>query len=333
MDINNKQALYVTSYLYKGIYEMKYRNISISISENAVIGFEKKGSRYKIYVRVNNKFDKSARGAVFTIPVEDIYELAEFVKQAIENSNMLENMTLDMSKVPDPSIELIRECEQKLAAETDNTEDFEDVEPEPDPEPEEYVDDAEELIAPEAFRSDIPITPKNESDHISLEAIESEFNQEMPDIDENADKKQNADQELFDEMPDEPVAEEKPEDIPYEAPKDPFPYNDAVAFETANDTATSMLQEYDEKHAQPLDLIRKNSYINSIMRDNFDFTEDTEKMFRKLVEIRTDKATDIYINLVCHLISEFDYDIVRMSEETGVDRRNIMLAMMEKQFN
>lgn len=335
MNITNKQALYITSYLYKGVNEKGYRDISIAIAENAVIGFERKGQRYKIYVRVSNRYDKSARGAVFTLPMEDIYELAELVKQAVENSNMLENMELDMSKVPNPSLELIREYEQKQKSlEPDETASYgytdESME-------KELSDDPESLVAPEAFHSDTPVMPK-ESESISLEELENEFltpNKpvDTPDVSENT---SDYDDEVFDEIPDKTeIPKQKPHENTYSRNTihESSSYDDASAFKTANNTSSAMLQEYINSYSQSLNEIRRNSYINSIIREGFDLTEDAEKMFQKLAGINTEKAADIYIDLVCHLISECNYDIVKMSKETGVDRRNIMLAMMEKQFS
>lgn len=330
MNITNKQALYITSYLYKGINEKEYRDISIAIAENAVIGFEKKGHRYKIYVRVNNKFDKSARGAVFALPFEDIGELSDCVKQAIENSNMLDDIELDMSKIPNPSLELMKEYEQ-------NQEDSKHDEPGSY----EYVenitennsDNSELLIAPEAFQSDAPIL-SNKSESISLEELENEFltPNKQHRTSESSDQTHDFDDDFFDEITDKTKTRHKVPDNDLHSRK-MYSYDDASAFKTANNTSSAMLQEYHNEHAHSLDVLRRSSYINSIIRDGFDLTENTEKMFQKLASINTAKAADIYIELVCHLISEYEYDIVKMSEETGVDRRNIMLAMMEKQFS
>lgn len=342
MTINHKEALYIAIYLYKGICEKGYNDISIQIAENAVVGFEKKGrSRFRTYVRVNNRYDKSARGNLLTIPYEDYNELATEVKASIENSNLLEGIDLNMSKVPNPSMEILQQLNDDITPETDMDET--EIENPIHPDNGFMIEDV----------SGEKLANSEESHSVSIEEIERYYNKNVtpaPDdeyIKELQKDLENADlcdftqeSSIFtEEMPDEDELQVQDDEPTEEFEDDPEPQNtsdhfmDAMASNKIKGSTATSLQKYNTTHQNSLDAIKKNSYINGIIKSGFDLTPNVEYMFRYLSLSKSEKAADIYINLVCHLATEFDYDISKMSKATGIDERNLMLAMMEKQFN
>lgn len=345
MTITHKQALYIAIYLYKGIAEKGYRDVCISIAENAVVGFEKKGgSRFRTYVRVNNRYDKSARGSILQIPAEDFHELADEVKNCIENSRLLDGIELNMSKVPNPSMEVLKQIVPDVVEqEKPVVEEFFDDEDEEETKNDFIIDDFD------STESESSSDTNEKTDYISLEDVEredgmygsilepAEETTEEPKAEESGDEPE----EFFDDFDENEPSEEVPKPIDEEteeveeSAKEPVSetFMDAEADKSVSDTSSALLKKYNSEHAYSLEMIRDHSYINSIMKDGFDLTPNVECMFRHLCEKSSEKATDVYINLVCHLVSEFDYDITDMSKDTGVDRRDIMLAMMEKQFN
>ena len=172
MQISVKQALYITLYLYKGIYEKKYKDISIPISatDDTVVGFEKRGGQYKIYVRVKNRYDKSVNGSIFSIPADDMNSLATMVKDAIESSVLLASYTLDMSKVPNPSIETLQSYIEPVdESGAGLIEEDETISAAGDTE-----DDTEEVLMPASENL-------TQRETIPLEEIEKEYNSD-PDI-------------------------------------------------------------------------------------------------------------------------------------------------------
>lgn len=345
MTITHKQALYIAIYLYKGIAEKGYRDVCISIAENAVVGFEKKGgNRFRTYVRLNNRYDKSARGRVLQIPAEDFHELADEVKNSIENSRLLDGIELNMSKVPNPSMEVLKQIVPDVVEqEHPVVEDFFDEEDPEETKNDFIIDDFDSVEADKSSDT------SEKTDYISLEEVEREdgmygslLEPDKETTEETeAEEPVNEPEEFFDDFDDVEPSEEAADSIPEETEESDEPakeqvseaFMDAEADKSVSDTSSTLLKQYDSEHAYSLDMIRDHSYINSIMKDGFDLTPNVERMFRYLCEKSSEKATDAYINLVCHLVSEFDYNITDMSKETGVDRRDIMLAMMEKQFN
>lgn len=344
MQISAKQALYITLYLYKGIYEKKYKDISIPISatDDTVVGFEKRGGRYKIYVRVNNRYDKSANGPIFSIPTDDINSLATMVKDAIESSVLLDSYTLDMSKVPNPSIETLQSYIEPVdESGAGLIEEDETISAAGDTE-----DDTEEVLIPASENL-------TQRETIPLEEIEKEYNSD-PNITPSEDPSEEDAYEMdplfeddFEDMEEEsPVSEEslptdedsfehkQPSRVKDNIQREPEnQFTDASAATNINSLSAESFKTYSETHPNSLSAIRQNSYINSIIRNGLDLSKNTEKMFEILEQQCPEKAADIYINLICHLVSEYDYDIVSMARETNVDQRDIVLAMMEKQLN
>lgn len=342
MTITHKQALYIAIYLYKGITEKNYREISIQIADNAFIGFERKGSsRFHIYVRVNNRYDKTARGSILPLPCEDYNHLADEIKATIENSNALEGVELNMSKVPNPSMEVLHQIEPTSLVEDDIEE-----------------ADQEETngFVIEDFDSDdndLTDDPAQNSDYIPLEEVEKDSNNDnitsAPLLDNNNPTDNVSDDEEYDSFDDfseetssddeknesnmDSLDKKVENDSPAKSESSSTLFADAIAAKTVENTSSTLLREHRSDHTHSLEMIRDHSYINSIIKDGFDLTPNTETMFRHLAAKNSEKATDIYINLVCHLVTEYNYDISTMSKETGVDQRDIMLAMMEKQFN
>lgn len=342
MFINHKDALYIAIYLYKGISEKGYNDISIQIAENAVVGFEKKGrSRFRTYVRVNNRYDKSAQGNLLTLPYDDYNELATEVKVSIENSNLLEGIELNMSKVPNPSMEILQKLNNEPIPDTDEPEEempvhsyngfvIEDVSNE------ETADTEESLYIP------IEEIEKNYNDNVTP-APEDDYAKELKEDLENADIRDfTQEASIFteeftneDTIPEDEDEQSQPEEFWDDSEGENMPdhFVDAIASNNIRESTATAIQKYNEEHQNSLDTIRKNSYINGIIKSGFDLTSDVEYMFRYLSLAKSEKAADIYISMVCHLATEFDYDISKMSKATGIDERNLMLAMMEKQFN
>lgn len=345
MTITHKQALYIAIYLYKGITEKNYREISIQIADNAFIGFERKGSsRFHIYVRVNNRYDKTARGSILPLPCEDYNQLADEIKATIENSNALEGIELNMSKVPNPSMEVLHQIEPTTLGE-------EDIEETDQEETNGFV--IEDFDSDD---NDLTDSSVQNSDYIPLEEVEKDSNndnidsaplrdninpvdnvsddEEYDSFDDFSEETSADDEKIGSNMdsmnsPDKKVENSSPAKSESSSPL----FADAIAAKTVENTSSTLLREHRSDHTHSLEMIRDHSYINSIIKDGFDLTPNTETMFRHLAAKNSEKATDIYINLVCHLVAEYNYDISAMSKETGVDQRDIMLAMMEKQFN
>lgn len=346
MTITNKQALYIAIYLYKGITEKNYREISIQIADNAFIGFERKGSsRFHIYVRVNNRYDKTARGSILPIPCENYNLLTDEIKATIENSNALEGVELNMSKVPNPSMEVLHQIDPTTLTEDDL----------------EQTDQEETngfVIEDFDSGNNEPVdNPVQNSDYIPLEEVEKDSHNDstvstpVPETSESADDvSDNETYDSFDDFSEETSSNDEENDeensskmdhldkengsgSPVKSKSSSPLFTDAIAAKTAETTSSTLLREHRSDHAHSLEMIRDHSYINSIIKDGFDLTPNTEAMFKHLAAKNSEKATDIYINLVCHLVTEYNYDISAMSMETGVDQRDIMLAMMEKQFN
>lgn len=326
MKITQKQALHIAIYLYKGVTDRMIKDASIPIGKDAVVGFSKHGKKCHIYIKVEKKYDATAHGVTFPLPVEEnaFGDVVDFVQEAIENSEMLRNIDLDMSKVPNPSIDFMKDHPELEMADMDSVDmdsdplpmQEDDLQEEGWPENEEVTSNdadrstetAEHNEIEEEFDKLVANSTSNIQDN-DLEEIDSSLEEEFEALDKGVDKRNTSSEKKV--------------------------FSDSEGEKTAMNYSSTELRRYDKKHdeATSLQRIEQESYIHSVMSSGFDFSGEASRLFNKLVNVNPSKATDIYINLVCHLMPEYDYDAVKMSQDVDVDRRNIMLAMMEKQYN
>lgn len=314
MQVTLDQALHIAIYLHKGAFKERYRDICVPIGDESVIGIEKRGRKNTIYVKRNDKYDKSIRLPLFdsTISMDD---LTGYVVTAIENSKHLRDVELNMSKVPAPSIEALNALKREtIVEETAETESAEEA---AYYEANELPQDDEEITPEEPVTREPEPSSKPEEDYFD-------------DVDD------------FEEEPDPDImpVHMDDSDIP---PAENYPTEDEKTMEPAEEFENSLsnttvdnissdivADDPKTRDAAMLQKIQHESYLNNVItNDLVDLTPDVTKIFKKLSERSPERATQIYINSIMYALELYNYDAVQTSEDLEIDMRNISIALLE----
>lgn len=317
MQVTLDQALHIAIYLHKGAFKERYRDICVPIGDESVIGIEKRGRKNTIYVKRNDKYDKSIRLPLFdsTISMDD---LTGYVVTAIENSKLLRDVELNMSKVPAPSIEALNTLKRETIVE-DNIE-TESAEEADYYEANELPQDDEEITPEEQVSSEPEPSNEPEEDYFDdVDEIEEE-----PDLDIMPAQMDDSDI---------PPAENYPTaDDETVAPEEEF--ENRLSKTTVTDISSDIVADDPKtRDAAMLHKIQDESYLNNVITyDLVDLTPDVTKIFKKLSERSPERATQIYINCIMYALELYNYDAVQTSEDLGIDKRNITIALLEHEM-
>lgn len=317
MQVTMDQALHIAIYLQKGAFKESYRDICVPIGEESVIGIEKRGRKSTVYIKKNDKYDKNIRLPLFdsSISMED---LTGYVVTAIESSELLKDVELNMSKVPAPSIEALNALKRKTIVTIVKEND------EADPAVEADYYEAGEL--PQDDDKITPAEPILDEPEPSKEP-EADYFDEIDEFDKEPDP---------DVMPvqmddsDIPPAENYPSEDEY--PEKPAEDFEKSLSNTTVDNISSDIVAADPKtrDAVMLHKIQHESYLNNIITDDLvDLTPDVTTIFKRLSERAPERATQIYINCIMYALELYNYDAVQMSEDLIIDKRNITIALLE----
>ena len=253
MQITDQKAMHIANYLGKGAFIDKNRDISIQIGDKSEIGINKRGNKYALYVKYDNRLDKSVQLPLYS-GATSIDSLAQGVKIIIEQSLSLENIELDMKKVP-----LINDDE----AEFDLT-DYSTYSTE---------DEFEEYGAMEASGQQTAGFPPSPLPPDSLEPLI----------------------EIYDQNSNDNLKEE-------------YPMNN-----TEN-----------KNFAIALD-----SYLYQTLGDEAAIKDKLARAVSRLTDMDRESITGFYIQMLNSLLFLYQNDITMLSDDTGIDSRDIALATYE----
>ena len=256
MQIDYQKAMHIANYLGKGAFIDKNRDISIQIGDKSEIGLNKRGNKYSLYIKYDNRLDKSSQLPLFSITAS-INDLAEGVKTIIEQSLALENIELDMRKVP--------------LTDTDDTE------------------------------FDLTDNPAYSTG--------DEF-------------EEYGDTDTFDEQ--ETVF------TPTTLPPDSSVRLDPLIEISEQSKTDNYKEEYPMNHTDNKKFsIALDSYLYQTLGDEEAIKDKMARATSRLVDMDRESITGFYIQMLNSLLFLYQNDIALLSDDTGIDSRDIALATYE----
>ena len=302
MEITFEQGLYIATYLMKGAFVKNHRDICISICPNAEVGIAKRGKNYNLYIKYAGKTHYNGKNR-FTNEIA-AEELTEHIIEAISNCEILQGHEFNTKIMP----------ANNQPQPTQNNENSEY---------EELLHQIEEEMA----------------DDDEYELLEPEQEQEM--VDNNEYELLEAEEEM------EETKDEKSEATFIPDKLDEPEYIQSLVGEVVemDDDREDFVQEpqqeeFEELSPAPTTLpspstkrsnIAETSYIYRISTDH-EMRQRMHMVIDKLVDENKELATELYIHAMLTLLTLYGNDINKMSDETGIDKRDITLAYYDQQL-
>lgn len=199
MQITSEKAMQIANYLHKGVVEKHYNNISMAVSDGVEVGIEKKGmSKFRLYVRVNGKYDHSVKIPAFSMPVSDMDFLAGLIEEAVNGSVSLANIETEDNQTP------ASETMEAEEADLIDIDDADDLVPEVPNQSEEDVEVLEPKAADVSEEGEVEIVSpvyENEEEPVDENGVESSFDvSDTEPVDEDAES-DSSDNEEIEEKP------------------------------------------------------------------------------------------------------------------------------------
>ena len=325
MQISRNNARHLARYLAKGIFgKPKTHEVNISIGNHATIGIFRRGKKYVLWVKYGDNIANGDSRSGFNENISED-DLADLVINVIENSAALMEVELNMDKIP-----MLQDNDPEIPHENPEDTQSEKEEPAKKPEPEstDIPDDTEE--------PDPDSDEEDETTEVSDQPeVESEVSKELKDEDfEPQDLSPEAERSEEDTEPD-PVSEQETHLI-REEPEE--------SNEQEEDN-TMILSEKTEKKVEtaiqakgllpsPIDTrsFADTSYISSLLGDSDDIQKKFTSIFREISNKDRELAVEYYVRGLYNLMALFDNDIDAVAEATDIDKRDIVLAIYDRQL-
>lgn len=344
MKISMNDARHLARYLAKGIFgKVETKEVSITIGENASIGIVRRGRKYILFAAVNNTAAKEDTRTGFN---ENISEeaLAKIIISVIENSAALLEVPLNMEKVP----MLSEHAEPSGAVDESETsrqaaEDFHDA----------------GNVKPASSKTADP--KKNTPSSTPKETVDSEDDKKDDSCAETISAGEKAgSNDLLDEeeqKPDAPEAADEPETEDFDHENDPI-FENGQPLEPADEDPVKETDSYDNDEQEDIIIeaaktdkvetaiqaegimplktdtqrLSNVSYISSLLGGSDEIQEKFAPVFRTIAEKDRELAVEFYIRGLYTLLPLMGNDIDAVAEATGIDKRDIVLAVYERQL-
>ena len=329
MHISISDASHLAKYLSKGIFNKTgNRDVSISIGDKSFIGIEKKGHKYSLYIKYNDQKCDVQSGFNENVSME---LMAQIIQTLIEQSDVLKNVTLNLEKTP-----LLPK--ESIAATA--TEDIQAAKPlagfTPVGLPDENNMDMG-AIPDDQFGASLPDSPGDFETYTSLD--EEPPAQNVPPYPQSEDPESNESSGDDTDTADEEIAEQpmlQEDTLPETITEEEMEENEMNSTaETANERPT-VESAIDAQGLLPVRIdnqrLAKESYISNMLGDSEDIQKKFSKAFKQLTERDRETAVEFYIKALYCLMALFDNDIDSVASATGIDKRDIVLAIYERQL-
>lgn len=333
MQISKKNARHLAKYLSKGIFEHPgTQEVSISIGEDASIGIVRRGRKFILCIKYRDIIQKEDMRSGFNENISED-DLANLVIDVIENSSSLLEVELNMDKVP-----LLHE-ENAQGTNQENPEKH-DVIPEAaptdalrqshhrkaDPDPDTNAKSADSGQA-SPHREDEPAASPPDDKGSEKEIPETIIPEDS--ADDDAEPSAPADS-----------AKEPTEDL---SVKDSLhlPTADSTPYETKEENTMITSENKVETAIQAKGLLPSltdtsrfadTSYISSLLGDASDIQNKFMAVFSEIANMDRELAVEFYIRGLYALLPLMGNDIDAVAEATGVDKRDIVLSIYERQL-
>lgn len=333
MKISMSDARHLARYLAKGIFgQNETKEVSITIGENATIGIIRRGRKYILYAANNDIMAKEDTRSGFN---ENISEeaLAKIIINVVENSAALLEIPLNMEKVPmlseqtetTDAVSKSESAKQKADASND-TRNFK-------PAAEKAAEPVKAAISPEETAGADASVNDTADAGSGFSAADTQNPEETGDSETGpADDFDHENDPIFENG--QPIEPDETIPVKEEDFYDNDEQEDNTMIETAKtDKVETAIQANglmpSRTDTQKLSDI---SYISSLLGGSEDIQKKFEPIFRTIANTDRELAVEFYIRGIYTLLPLMGNDIDAVAEATGIDKRDIVLAVYERQL-